>query len=128
MTDEELNAIAARAEAATMWTPDQCELQRLPPEEDCPEGYLYVPQGAHLGHTSIVLDYQYEDSGKDWDFLAHARTDVPVLVAEVRRLWAEVEMMRGVGCEEDGDGPCGACIKCALKGNHVKQGTPQTPR
>lgn len=26
---------------------------------------------------------------------------------------AEVEMLRGVGCSEDGDGPCGACLKCA---------------
>jgi hypothetical protein len=27
-------------------------------------------------------------------------------------LRAEVEMLRGVGCMEDGDGPCGACVKC----------------
>lgn len=26
---------------------------------------------------------------------------------------AEVEMLRGVGCCEDGDGPCGACLQCA---------------
>ena len=26
---------------------------------------------------------------------------------------AEVEMLRGIDCEADGDGPCGACIKCA---------------
>lgn len=30
-----------------------------------------------------------------------------------KRAAAEVEMLRGVGCNEDGDGPCGACIKCA---------------
>lgn len=34
------------------------------------------------------------------------------LIAEVRRLRAEVEMLRGVGCLEDGDGPCGCCVKC----------------
>lgn len=28
---------------------------------------------------------------------------------------AEVEMLRGVGCDEDGDGPCGACLKCARR-------------
>ena len=28
---------------------------------------------------------------------------------------AEVEMLRGVGCLEDGDGPCGACRKCAYR-------------
>lgn len=27
----------------------------------------------------------------------------------------EVEMLRGVGCGEDGDGPCGSCIKCARR-------------
>jgi hypothetical protein len=25
---------------------------------------------------------------------------------------AEVEMLRGVGCEADGDGRCGVCVKC----------------
>ena len=30
----------------------------------------------------------------------------------VERLQAEVDMLRGVGCLEDGDGPCGVCIKC----------------
>lgn len=34
---------------------------------------------------------------------------------EVKRLMAEVEMLRGVGCCEDGDGPCGACLKCARR-------------
>lgn len=28
---------------------------------------------------------------------------------------AEVEMLRGVGCMEEGDGPCGACRKCAYR-------------
>lgn len=28
-------------------------------------------------------------------------------------LVAEIEMLRGVGCAEEGDGRCGACIKCA---------------
>lgn len=31
------------------------------------------------------------------------------LVAQYK---AEVEMLRGVGCREDGDGPCGVCLKC----------------
>jgi hypothetical protein len=26
---------------------------------------------------------------------------------------AEVEVLRGVGCRADGDGPCGVCLKCA---------------
>ena len=32
--------------------------------------------------------------------------------AEIEMLRAEVEMLRGVGCLEDGDGPCGCCVKC----------------
>lgn len=33
--------------------------------------------------------------------------------AIARQLRAEVDMLRGVDCEADGDGPCGACLKCA---------------
>jgi hypothetical protein len=28
---------------------------------------------------------------------------------------AEVDVLRGAGCEEDGDGPCGVCRKCAYR-------------
>ena len=28
---------------------------------------------------------------------------------------AEVDVLRGVDCEADGDGPCGVCIKCKVK-------------
>jgi hypothetical protein len=35
--------------------------------------------------------------------------------ADVERVTAEVEMLRGVGCCEDGDGPCGVCLKCARR-------------
>lgn len=31
---------------------------------------------------------------------------------------AEISMLRGVGCSEDGDGPCGACIKCYKAGTY----------
>lgn len=34
------------------------------------------------------------------------------LVEALNNARAEVEMLRGVGCNEDGDGPCGACVKC----------------
>jgi hypothetical protein len=42
------------------------------------------------------------------------------LLAVVEMLRAEIDMLRGVGCSEDGDGPCGACLKCALSGQHVQ--------
>ena len=30
----------------------------------------------------------------------------------IQSLKAEIEMLRGVGCSEDGDGPCGVCARC----------------
>lgn len=39
----------------------------------------------------------------------------------IEQLEAEVNMLRGVGCNEDGDGPCGACMKCAIAILHVAQ-------
>lgn len=101
-----------------------------------------------------VAELSRENAGDDARFIAHARTDVPDLLAELRRLVAlhaerdeaerthlsayrgacarreraeeerdalraEVNMLRGVGCDElDGDdvrGPCGACLKCARR-------------
>lgn len=42
-------------------------------------------------------------------------------------LIGEIEMLRGVGCEEDGDGPCGTCIKCAAAGRHPAYAIPPPP-
>lgn len=42
---------------------------------------------------------------------------------DIDTLRAQLEVLQGVGCEEDGDGPCGVCIKCALAGKHVKSNT-----
>lgn len=38
-------------------------------------------------------------------------------IADEKHGWkcAEVDMLRGVGCMEDGDGPCGVCRKCAYR-------------
>jgi hypothetical protein len=53
--------------------------------------YVYaMPDG-----TSIAGNYDYEDGGiaskpEDADFIAHARTDIPALVAEVRKLQGEL--------------------------------------
>lgn len=43
------------------------------------------------------------------------RSEGWALLDEVTALRAEVEMLRGVGCMEDGDGPCGVCRKCAYR-------------
>ena len=37
------------------------------------------------------------------------------LHAKLNAARAEIDMLRGVGCDEDGDGPCGACLKCARR-------------
>lgn len=38
-------------------------------------------------------------------------------IADEKHGWkcAEIDMLRGVGCMEDGDGPCGVCRKCAYR-------------
>jgi hypothetical protein len=44
------------------------------------------------------------------------------------RLKAEIDVLRGVDCCADGDGPCGVCVKCAATGRHVaKQPAPPAP-
>lgn len=37
------------------------------------------------------------------------------LLESLAMVRGEVDMLRGVGCLEDGDGPCGACLKCARR-------------
>lgn len=37
------------------------------------------------------------------------------LIESLAMVKGEVDMLRGVGCLEDGDGPCGACLKCARR-------------
>ena len=34
------------------------------------------------------------------------------LKAQLEQITAERDVLRGVDCEADGDGPCGVCIKC----------------
>lgn len=78
MTEEELQEIEARANAATEGPWDAClssGVCRAPPGED---------HHSSIGHIRTK---------QDQEFIAHARTDVPKLVAEVRRL----RKLTGVG-------------------------------
>lgn len=109
MTSEELDALEALANAATPgpWDagtafccPDMGWVDG-PNRMVCP-----VLEPAKRTHT---LD------ANDAEFIARAREAVPALIAALREARAEVEMLRGVGCMEDGDGPCGACRKCAFR-------------
>jgi len=111
MTQEDLGAIEAREAAATPgpWDYDQahgeCENTETCPNgierdkrgsadecEDC--GHWYLEDSASLSGPTYLGDH--EDEGfctKDAEFIAHARADVPALIAEVKRMNAEVERL-----------------------------------
>jgi hypothetical protein len=74
MTEDELKAIEARANAATPGPWDTTS-------EDC-----IVAAGDNLCSAGMDGDYPGPKRTDDAAFIAAARTDVPVLVAEVRRL------------------------------------------
>lgn len=90
MTEQELAAMEARANAATAgpWVKNG----------SVPEQLIYAPTKRYPNRTSFMpivyvtqTDYAsgeyYADMlDGDAEFIAHARTDVPALVAEVRRL------------------------------------------
>ncbi|MEO7836631.1 MAG: hypothetical protein ABIS21_03190 [Acidimicrobiales bacterium] len=85
MTEAEIAAIAARADAATPgpWVPYFTV-----------HGDPYVTQ-PNRGQFGMVVSTARDDYGRaDCQFLAAARTDVPALVAEVRRLRAFVQRLR----------------------------------
>lgn len=86
MTDEELDAIAARADAATAgpWFPD------YDPRDDGADQVVTERLTIAFMATPKV---RHE---RDAEFIAHAREDVPRLVAEVRRLRAEEARLRGI--------------------------------
>lgn len=77
----DLDAIEARANAATPgpWCTDSWEIY---------QGTEYVAGAEWIGETCRAGEM--DDSRADAEFVAAARTDVPALVAEVRRLRAEL--------------------------------------
>ena len=100
MTEAELDAIEARCRAATEgpWnvTPYDAEyasgnIERMwdidgsYPEDDKP----WQRSVARVWGDNAVWLRDRESDGGNAAFIAHARTDVPALVAEVRRLRAE---------------------------------------
>jgi hypothetical protein len=86
-----------------------------------------APRPAHLGGKAVTNDEldairARAEHPTTAYLLSFAPDDILKLLAEVERLTAEVEMLRGVGCMEDGDGPCGACRKCAFARGAVARG------
>ena len=91
MTEEELVEIEARAAAATPgpweWNGGQFEDARLQwGDKFVLFASLYMPRGNWEAYVDV--------SDADMDFIAAARSDVPALVAEVRRLRAENDALR----------------------------------
>src|SRR5690606_21978359 len=81
MTPEQLAAIRARAEAATPgpWHDDQ-------------DGMVYSTCQPGCAVVINDIDLAVEDA----EFIAHAREDIPALVAEVERLQVELARVRPV--------------------------------
>ena len=93
MTQLELAEIEARANAAT---PGPWEVGVLRRECDHPttnqfteERSVFPPLG-ESGPVALAAEGEHENGA----FIAHARTDVPALIAEVKRLRAENDVLR----------------------------------
>lgn len=88
MTDEELDAIEARAAAATWgpWRAGHVEAEGKVWARDA-----HALGGPHLGEVCIFNANLHRPHTPDREFVAHARTDVPALVAELRRVRAEAK-------------------------------------
>lgn len=86
-TDEQLDQIEARANAASKgpWTValEQC---------DCSDGLCGHGTYVSSVYSGGVLRTEFGDfPDADWQFVIHAREDVDTLLAEVRRLRAELD-------------------------------------
>ncbi len=107
MTEAELAAIEARANAA----------QRGPwrPDIDGP-GMVYAGALNLDDPMSFLIALCWQDTGGNADFIAHARTDIPALIAEVRRLRAALNVVltddRYVNQEHDDPSIKWVCWHC----------------
>jgi hypothetical protein len=82
MTEDDLRTIEARAEAATPgpWRQGDIAAGDLPVAGGCFSVEIY---GATDDPYAVLAECEHE---ADASFIAAARTDIPALVAEVRRL------------------------------------------
>jgi hypothetical protein len=90
MSEEQLWEIEARAAAATPgeWEYDECECELRAYTED-KTGFVRMNPVVYLSQDED-FEYYVNMSDADAEFIGHAREDVPALVAEVRRLRAEL--------------------------------------
>lgn len=90
ITDQQLNEIEQRADAAAEgpWT---VELEQC----DCSDGYCHHGTYVSAVYADGVRRTEMGDfTDADWQFVIRARTDVPALLAEIRRLRAELATAR----------------------------------
>lgn len=85
MTDAELTAIEARCAAATDGPWRVCNHAG---------GYLGIQCNTRYGYVAECGDQLDEQHHENATFIAHARTDIPALLAEVRRLRTENEQIQ----------------------------------
>jgi len=93
MTEQELAAIEARCNAATPGPWNRAYHGNMIIVES-PNSIVVNADDKEFG---TGLQYGGIKGETDGDFIANSRTDVPALLAEVRRLMAEVEHLRTPG-------------------------------
>jgi hypothetical protein len=97
ITAAELAAIRERAEKATPgpWGWSDAKVR---------DGkYVFVPQGSYLADTLIMFGDTYENGEQDAEFIAHAREDIPKLLAEIERLRTALEEINRAWYEDSTD-------------------------
>lgn len=122
MTALDLSAIEARANAATAppW--------KICPDEDS-EDLELICCGGPYEHGGPICTHLL--TGEDAEFIAAARTDIPALVAEVKRLRGEVYEAHG-HLQADGgvaeqDCECEDCIEWRKAESAAKRASEETP-
>lgn len=85
LTDDELTAIRGREQAAT------------------PGPWFYHPRTEEIyyGDPGDDRNNYMICNPEDFEFAAHARTDIPALLAEIDRLRAEVSRLTNAACAID---------------------------
>lgn len=90
MTDEELAEIEGRANNATPgpWWVERPHTWKPQPYRTLDDFIAYSPFGEQgRSDPAHIFDLMEKyDVDTDYEFIAHARTDIPALIAEIRRL------------------------------------------
>ena len=96
----DLEAVRSRVEAASVgpWKEGRHDLQSYDGVSGEPFTNVYGAEveRMHLGHArpfTIARALHDENNKSDAEFIAHARTDIPILIAEVERQAAEIERL-----------------------------------